>query len=93
MMTEEELGAIAARARGATNGPWRAYQRKHKDQWAIDSEYIARLAELNGQETSAVTLVRADAEFIAHAREDIPALLAEIEWLQQQRQRDTLASA
>lgn len=68
-MTDEELQAIEARERAATDGPW---------------EY------LGGVVMNAVQAVNegyegliepADGNFIAHARQDIPALIAEVKRL------------
>lgn len=75
--TEEalDLAAIQARADAATPGPWR-----------IDGH------EIVGRSTSRRTLqdpwvadvdpVSADADFIAHAREDVTAMLARVEALE-----------
>lgn len=68
-MTDKELAAIKARADAATLGPWIAKERAYD--WLIESRQgvIARVDPYPG----------VGAEFIAHAREDIPALLAEVE--------------
>lgn len=83
-MTEQELAEITERASKATPGPW-----WHKDGWEGampgDEWYVYQeqpLGEIiccpcrsNPSE--------ANAEFIAHAREDIPALLAEVRRLRE----------
>lgn len=66
------LDEIKKRAEAATPGPWAAHERAHKNEWA-----------LRGPATSARTLVREDATFIAHARQDVPALVAEVERLRE----------
>lgn len=78
-----DLGAIEARAAAATPGPWEAdhntpfsdelvgifatdqkrYVLRVEDQCMVDDDQIARTP---------------DAEFIAHARTDVPALVAEV---------------
>jgi hypothetical protein len=71
-LTDDELAAIRARAEAATPGRWnRPYDA------LIDMQLEARLVVGNvaGYEI-AICENRADAEFIAHARADIPALLA-----------------
>ena len=67
-LSEKEIEAIRKRAEMATEGPWQ------KD-GAID------IHSPNGTEVAAAWGGYADQEFIAHAREDIPKLLAEIDRL------------
>lgn len=76
-MTDEELTAIRLRCEAATPGPWTSYVegRDHdsgSDFIMTDGDDI----ELAGGATAA------DQDFIAHARQDIPRLLDEIERLQ-----------
>lgn len=76
-MNAEQLNAIKERAAKATPGQWLV--RKHTngtiDVISVETtehhEYLSRI-ELGELE---------DAEFIAHAREDVPALVAEVERL------------
>ncbi|WP_197261646.1 ead/Ea22-like family protein [Brevibacillus laterosporus] len=74
MIAREEIEAIRERAEKATSGPW----------WTsggcevtsqVDDSHVCDTTLSKGDYVS-------DAEFIAHAREDIPKLLAEIERLQ-----------
>ena len=74
-LSEKEIEAIRKRAEMATEGPWQ------KD-GAID------IHSPNGTEVAAAWGGYADQEFIAHARQDIPKLLAEIE-----RSRELLVKA
>lgn len=79
-MNVEQLNAIKERAAKATPGQWLV--RKHTngtiDVISVETtehhEYLSRI-ELGELE---------DAEFIAHARENVPALVAEVERLQQE---------
>lgn len=89
-----DLDAIRQRAEAATKGPWRpAVALNHGiDKWRIPIQCDAPIGE---GETAIDTLAvveyqtggfqyphadaRADAEFIAAAREDVPALLAKVE--------------
>jgi hypothetical protein len=89
-LTDDDLTAIAARAEAATPGRWnRPYDA------LIDMQLEARLVVGNvaGYEI-AICENRADAEFIAHARADIPALLAHADALaaENARLRDALAA-
>lgn len=75
-LTVEQLAAIEARATAATPGPWCT------DSWEIyqGTEYIAG-AEWIGETCRGTTSLeqdRADAAFVAAARTDVPALLAEV---------------
>ncbi|WP_199770748.1 hypothetical protein [Brevibacillus laterosporus] len=72
MMTREEIEAICKRAEKATEGPWRVVPGKMVC-FDIYDVYDKLDRSLIHREE--------DAEFIAHAREDIPKLLAEIERL------------
>lgn len=74
-MSPEELAAIKARAFAASAGPWSIETGELRDEVVSDGGYHVAdlLIDEDGEEPTA------DAVFIAHAREDIPALLAEIE--------------
>jgi hypothetical protein len=67
-MTDEELAAVKARCDAATPGPWQSEYDNcgnggFSEWWNVGSGLMNE---------------EADAAFIAHAREDVPALLAEI---------------
>jgi hypothetical protein len=73
-MTDEQIKAIEARCAAATPGPWRAEHKREDD-------YAAQVTA--GKDGTIADLEHAydeqdmiDATFIAHARTDIPALLA-----------------
>lgn len=75
-MTPDELAAIKARANAATEGPWTwaSHTTADGDEWAVfDPADHALASNRDGWAP--------DAEFIAHARSDVPALLAEVEQL------------
>lgn len=86
-LTAEQLAAIKARADAATTGPWVDKLRDFEgvDGYGLESHPTV---EANGK-TVCIFYEReidddndeADATFIASAREDIPALLAEVERL------------
>jgi len=76
-----DLTAIEARAEAATEGPWESYQ----DQMRIGDEVIEPLSVVKRVKKPGVTEMHFvapmvntedDQSFIAHARTDVPALLA-----------------
>lgn len=72
-MTDQELAAIEARVNAATAGPWEAYC-NYDECWTLDGPIA------NGPDM----MPKGDAIFIAHARTDVPALVAEVrrlKWL------------
>lgn len=71
-LTAEQLAEIKARAEAATPGPWKRF---HMDRFSINNEPLEKHICGVSQESEH------DAAFIAHAREDVPALLAEVERL------------
>lgn len=83
-LTEQQLADIAARTQAATNGPWCT------DSWEIyqGTEYEPGISQWIGETcrgTSSPEQDRADAEFVAHARTDVPALLDEVRRLRARR--------
>jgi hypothetical protein len=72
-MTDEQIKAIEARCAAADEGPWKI---KHaSDQTGECWSYLS------------VDIVDENLEFIAHARTDIPALLAALKAAHEQRDR------
>lgn len=73
MLTDDQLAAIAARAEAATPGLYRAIG------MAVYTSYTWPMTRVTD-----VFLTRYDAEFFAHARQDVPALLVEVDALRRQ---------
>ncbi|MEV5443521.1 hypothetical protein AB0N23_13430 [Streptomyces sp. NPDC052644] len=75
----DRIAAIQARNAAATKGPWCT------DSWEIyqGSEYLPGISSWVGEccRSEDPEQALADAEFIAHARDDVPWLLAEVERL------------
>ena len=71
-MTEARIQEIAARVNAATRGPWVAAN------YNTDCVETVEEMDLDGEGDRAVFIPydEADAEFIAHARQDIPDLIA-----------------
>lgn len=81
-MTREQLDAIRARMEAATPGPWEAWTAVCcPDCGWVDGPKRTVCPVYEGTKRTH-TLDANDAEFIASAREDVPALLAEVERLQ-----------
>lgn len=76
-MNEEELTAIEGRCNAATTGPWVACMegRDHES----GSDFIMRgTADMRSDDLELSNASQADFDFIAHARQDIPRLVAEV---------------
>lgn len=72
-MKAEQLEMIRKRAEKATSGPW------HKGEYWTGETSVIGAPEF--PINVCITLMEKDADFIAHAREDVPALIAEVERL------------
>jgi len=97
-MTLEELKQIEDRASAATPGPWspkHIYSAlRHLDknidvdsycwecQAALDKEFSEESADENIEESRCKYPFAKDSSFVAHAREDVPKLIAEVKRLQ-----------
>jgi hypothetical protein len=75
MMTPAEFSEIQQRAEKATTGPWKKYRVDKED---LKCSITGKLFEYEAKVIEADYLLSDDAEFIAHARQDIPSLLAHI---------------
>jgi hypothetical protein len=91
-MTDKELADIKARVDATTKGPWKSYieGRDHESgndfimTGIIDGGDIWGKSRGKDFEMSGAT--KADHDFIAHARQDIPKLLDEIQSLKKEIQ-------
>ena len=75
-MTQEQLDAIRGRVTAATHGPW-----CHWSGWDQRDNCVKSDSREDMHTVADVIPEADDAQFIAHAREDVPALLAEVERL------------
>ncbi|GIM45942.1 hypothetical protein DNHGIG_14910 [Collibacillus ludicampi] len=96
-MNKEQLQAIRERVNRATPGPWSIHREdvgddvvfyvptmiKSEKRTIVDSDG----GLISWSEPCTSEQVEADAEFIAHAREDVPALLNEVERLEEENRR------
>ena len=78
-MTEQERQAIRGRCQSSTPGPW-AVDTASGGVNVISDHYSDECVGICGNAKN-WQLLKGDAEFIAHARQDVPALLAEVERL------------
>ena len=84
-MTEEQLRQIEERAAKATAEPWihkesdiKLHYVQSPSMWGHETDHRGGIVLSNTYQESHIGLLPPDAEFIAHAREDIPALIAEV---------------
>lgn len=88
MLTDEQLAAIAKRAELATPGPWSAEPRASDG--FVDNFLGAEIVGPPDAQRGQFARIT-DALFIAHAREDVPALLAYVADLRQGLQEERFA--
>ncbi|ATW60863.1 hypothetical protein SEA_BENTHERDUNTHAT_93 [Gordonia phage BENtherdunthat] len=93
-MSELDLDAIEARARAATPGPWEFHDEDiHRNPWVTrkivrDNEPYHELNVLkvrmarHARDECCWPPTSTDAEFIAHARTDVPALVSRVRELE-----------
>ena len=87
-MTNEQLQAIKARCEAATPGPWEPGTLDYMRVEVYQAPEAPKVNPLRWQRACICREARdQDADFIAYAREDIPALLAEVERLRGECQR------
>ena len=89
-MTAEQLQAIKERAEYATDGPWKVVKSEESGvQIGTTWEHgqlkvgVPVVTTAHGVGGTTIYINQNNAEFIAHAREDVPALIAEVEWLRE----------
>lgn len=75
MTRRPDLDFIEARANAATQGPWE------------QNGYVVHASHGIGDVIADAGLTPADARFIAHARQDVPALISELRRLQDEQKR------
>lgn len=98
-MTEERLAEIRGREKAATQGPWVAdehafsvtlgYNPDHKRThgYGCGNNFVCDLNDGEYHEYYREAEQRANADFIAHAREDVSALLDEVERLRAENEQ------
>lgn len=76
-ITDQELQAIQQRYERASPGPWRSMI-EGRDHTSGSSFIMTGRSESRGSDIELSGATTEDQDFIAHARQDIPRLLAEI---------------
>lgn len=94
MITPERRKEIKARIEAASSGPWKSdYGERVAIDFPTPEEYDSSKAVYDAGKYSAYGLIphgivhKNDADFIAHARQDIPDLLETIDELEEQRDK------
>nr|BEK68813.1 hypothetical protein KPHV_60400 [Kitasatospora purpeofusca] len=81
-----DLDAIQARCDAATDGPWTLHDALDGDGFPGHLWVVENPADGPGDHHAMINIgTRDDAEFIARAREDVPALLARVSQLEAER--------
>ena len=84
MLTENDIQEIRSRCEAATPGPWRSYI-EGRDHTSGSDFIMTSIVDDRGESIELTGATIADHDFIAHARQDIPKLLEEIERLKAER--------
>ena len=85
-ITNDELHAMRVRCDAATPGPWKSYV-EGRDHTSGSSFIMTGEGGSRGPDIELSGATSPDQDFIAHARQDVPRLIAELE-----RLRDLLDS-
>lgn len=86
-MKQEQLNAIKDRAERASLGPW-MFDKGSTERGNVRPAVITHFGNDGDEYIHGDIAEMVDAEFIAHAREDVPALVTEVEYLREML-RDT----
>jgi hypothetical protein len=76
-MTDEELREIEKRCNAATAAPWESFI-EGRDHLAGDDFIRTGGMDDSSPDIHLTQATHADQDFVAHARQDIPALIAEV---------------
>jgi hypothetical protein len=81
-LDDNELAAIRARAEAASPGPWRSFI-EGRDHTSGSDFIMTGPQDSRGNDIELTGATKADQEFIAYARQDVPRLIAEVDRLRQ----------
>jgi hypothetical protein len=87
-ISEVELENMKARAAAARAGPWQSYV-EGRDHTSGSNFIRVGPDEARGEDIELIGATVDDQDFIAHARQDLPRLIAEVEglWAKHRRSR------
>lgn len=88
-MTEEELASIRQRCEKATSGPWVSFIEGCGHSGGSNFIMTGN-SNKRGEDIELTGVTNSDQDFIAHARQDIPRLLAEIERLRRHLSKENV---
>lgn len=91
MLNEAALSEIEERCRAARAGPWVSWI-EGRDHSAGSSFIEVGEGDLRGDDIELIGATAADQDFIAAARSDVPALLAEVRRLKALLQNDEIGA-
>ena len=86
-MTEEELVRIEELANAARSGPWKSYIEGRDHESGSDFIMIGQGKLRHDDDLELAGATHADQDFIASARQDVPALIKEIRRLRQELEK------
>lgn len=84
-MTKLDLQAIKERCEKATKGPWMVPSNFPDEVWGFSAHPMGEDV-IAAPDIHVAAVKESDGPFIAHSREDIPALVEEVERLQQENE-------
>jgi hypothetical protein len=87
VISDSELNEIRARCEAATPGPWKA-SIEGRDHSSGSDLIMTGAGSARGEDIEITGATHADYDFIAHAREDVERLLAEIDRLKRLLKND-----
>ncbi len=79
-LTDKEIAEIRERCDAASPGPWASYI-EGRDHTSGSDFIMTGKGESRGEDIELTGATKTDQDFIAHARQDVPTLIAEIERL------------
>jgi hypothetical protein len=82
LLSDEELDEMMERCAVATPGPWRSYI-EGRDHTSGDSFIMTGEGSHRGEDIYLIGATKADQDFVARARQDVPRLIEEVRRLKQ----------
>ncbi len=77
ILTDDDLDAIEGRSNAATKGPWQSYV-EGRDHLGGSNVIVTGGLDDRSPDIEIANVSNADQDFIAHSRQDVPRLVAEV---------------